>query len=88
MVFSIDSKKYLAKCFTTHILLYGRFLYECVLLPRVFPNLRRMHEYWNLLPLHKNNSLFISLLLSCFVRKKYILHGNMGTYKIGGAPPA
>jgi hypothetical protein len=34
--------------------------------PRVFPNLRRMHEYWNL-PLMGSNSLFISLLLSHFV---------------------
>jgi hypothetical protein len=34
-----------------------------------------------------NNSLFISLLLSHFVKKKYF-HGSMGTYKIGGSPPA
>jgi hypothetical protein len=34
-----------------------------------------------------NNSLFISSLLSHFVEKKYF-HGNMGTYKIGGAPSA
>jgi hypothetical protein len=37
------------------VLLKGRFLYKCVLpregqaRPRVFPNLRRMYEYWNLL---------------------------------------
>jgi hypothetical protein len=31
-----------------------------------------------------NNSLFISLLLSHFVKKKYF-HGSMGTYKIGGS---
>jgi hypothetical protein len=43
--------------------------------------------------LYINNSLFtyyvifISSLLSHFVEKKYF-HGNMGTYKIGGAPPA
>jgi hypothetical protein len=34
-----------------------------------------------------NNSLFISSLLSRFVKKKYF-HGNMGTYKIGGASSA
>jgi hypothetical protein len=43
-------------------MLWGRFPYECVLpreghvrgvRPRVFQNLRRMHEYWNLLPLRK-----------------------------------
>jgi len=34
-----------------------------------------------------NNSVFISLLLSHFVEKKYF-HGNTGTYKIGGAPAA
>jgi len=33
------------------------------------------------------NSLFISLLLSCFTEKKYF-HGNMETYKIRGAPLA
>jgi hypothetical protein len=48
--------------------------------PRVFPNLRRIHEYWNHLPLNGNNSLFISLLLSHFVQKK-CLHGNMGTWE-------
>jgi hypothetical protein len=58
---------------------------------RVFSNLRRrMNEYGNR-PLHKQLSfylfLFISSLLSHFVEKKYF-HGNMGTYKIGGAPPA
>jgi hypothetical protein len=43
--------------------------------------------------LYINNSLFtyyvlfISSLLSHFVEKKYF-HGNMGTDKIGGAPPA
>jgi len=34
-----------------------------------------------------NNSLLISLLLPHFVEMKYF-HGNMTTYKIGGAPPA
>jgi hypothetical protein len=34
-----------------------------------------------------NNSLFISLLLSHFTENKYF-HGNMRTYKIGGAPLA
>jgi hypothetical protein len=52
---------------------------------RVFPNLRRMHEYWNL-PF-ANNSPFISLLLSRFVNK-IKFPGNVGTYKIAGAPPA
>jgi hypothetical protein len=33
---------------------------------RVFPNLRRMNKkYGNLLSPHKNNSHFISVLLSC-----------------------
>jgi hypothetical protein len=50
--------------------------------PRVFPNLRRMHKYLNL-PLQKQLS-FNFLLLSFFVEKKYF-HGNMRTYKIGGA---
>jgi hypothetical protein len=49
---------------------------------RVFPNLRRTHEYWNL-PLTQTSSLFISWLLSHFVEKKHF-HGNVGTYKIGG----
>jgi hypothetical protein len=53
--------------------------------PRVFPNLRRTHEYRN--SLYINNSLFISSLLSHFIETKYF-HGNMGTYKIEGAPPA
>jgi hypothetical protein len=34
-----------------------------------------------------NSSLFISLLLSHFIKKTYF-HGNRRTYKIGGAPPA
>jgi hypothetical protein len=33
------------------------------------------------------NSLFISLLLSCFTEKKYF-HGNIKTYKIRGVPLA
>jgi hypothetical protein len=33
-----------------------------------------------------NNSLLMFSLLSHFIEKKYF-HGNMGTYKIGGAPP-
>jgi hypothetical protein len=37
-------------------------------------------------PLFTYYILFISSLLSHFVEKKYF-HGNMGTYKIGGAPP-
>jgi hypothetical protein len=53
---------------------------ECT---RVFLNLRRKHDYRKL-PLCKH-SLFISLLLSCFVEKKYFL-GNVGTYKIGELP--
>jgi len=45
--------------------------------PRVFP---RMHSYWNL-PLHKQLSFyFLAFFLKYF-------HENMGTYKIGGAPP-
>jgi hypothetical protein len=49
--------------------------------PRVFPNLRRMHnKYWNL-PLHKQ---LLFYFLAFF--PKYF-HENMGTYKIGGAPP-
>jgi hypothetical protein len=51
---------------------------------RVFPNLRRTHEYRNL-PLTQTSSLFISWLLSHFVEKKHF-HGNVGTYKIGGDP--
>jgi hypothetical protein len=51
----------------------------------VFPNLRRMHKYGT--SLYVNNSLFISSLPSPFVEKKYF-HGNVGTYKIGGAPLA
>jgi hypothetical protein len=34
-----------------------------------------------------NNSVFISLLLSHLIEKKYF-HGNTGTYKTGGAPAA
>jgi hypothetical protein len=49
----------------------------------VFPNLRKMHKYSP----YGNNSLFISSLLSCFIERKYF-NGNMGTYKIGGAPSA
>jgi hypothetical protein len=37
-------------------------------------------------PLSINNTLFISSLLSRFIRKKKYFPGNMGTYKIGGAP--
>jgi hypothetical protein len=45
---------------------------------RVFPNLGRTHSAY------VNNSLFIFSLLSDFVEKKYF-HGNVRTYKIGGA---
>jgi hypothetical protein len=34
-----------------------------------------------------NNPHTISWVLSCFIEKKYF-HGNVGTYKIGGAPLA
>jgi len=50
---------------------------------RVFPNLRRMHQYWK--PPHpftETTLFFISSLLSCFIETKYF-HGNVGTYKIG-----
>jgi hypothetical protein len=33
-----------------------------------------------------NNFLLISLILSCFAEHKYF-NGNMGTYKVKGAPP-
>jgi hypothetical protein len=52
---------------------------------RAFPNLRRTHEYTNVpsFPLTETTlsllSLFISLLLSHLVEKKYF-HGNVGTY--------
>jgi hypothetical protein len=48
--------------------------------PRVFPNLK----YRNTSP-SVSNSLFISSFLSHFIEKSYF-HGNVGTYKIGGAP--
>jgi len=76
---------------------------ECVLLreghPRMFPNLRRTHEYGNL-PLRKQPSfyflapclfhrkeisLFISSRLACFIEKKY----SMATWehiKLGELP--
>jgi hypothetical protein len=41
---------------------------------RLFPNLKRTHEYENL-PLRKGGSLLISLLLSNFIEKKYF-HGE------------
>ncbi len=44
----------------------------------LFPNLGRMHKYWNL-PLHEQ------LSFNFLVKKKYF-HGNMGTNKIWGAP--
>ncbi len=51
--------------------------------PRVFPNLRRMNKYGNLLS-QKTTLIFISVLLSC---GKYF-HRNMGTYsyRIGELP--
>jgi hypothetical protein len=57
------------------------------IIPRVFLNLRRMHEYRNLpfLPLCKQ--LSFDLLASFpFCRKEIIFHGNVGTYKIGEHP--
>jgi hypothetical protein len=49
--------------------------------PRMFPNLRRTHEYGNL-PLNKQLTFYF--LTSCpFHRKEF--HGNVGTYKIGGS---
>ncbi len=51
----------------------------------VFPNLRRMQEYWNL-SLHKQLPFYF-LGFSPFIKKKY-LYGNMGIYKIWGAAPA
>jgi hypothetical protein len=42
-----------------------------------------MHEYGNL-PLHKQLSFYF--LTSFLFDKKNKIHGNMGTYKIGGAP--
>jgi hypothetical protein len=39
------------------------------------------------IPLYGNNPGTISYVLSCFIEKKYF-HGNVGTYKIGGAPLA
>jgi hypothetical protein len=52
--------------------------------PRVFPNLRRTHEYKNL-ALCKQLSFDFVPSFSIFVEKKYF-HGNMGTYKIGELP--
>jgi hypothetical protein len=66
-------------------MLSARFPYECVLLregqteavsPRVFPNLRRTHEYENL-PLHKQLSFYF--LASFLFHRKEIFpweHGN------------
>jgi hypothetical protein len=51
----------------------------------VFPNLRKCKSVGT--SPHINNSLFISWLFSCSIKKKYF-HRNVGTYKIGGAPPA
>jgi hypothetical protein len=53
--------------------------------PRVFPNLKRMHEYENL-PLHKGLS-FDFLASFPFRRKEvYVPTGMWGTYKIGEFP--
>jgi hypothetical protein len=48
---------------------------------RVFPNLRRMHEYNNL-PLHKQLSFYFFTFHTI-----EIFHGNMGTYKIWWSSP-
>jgi hypothetical protein len=45
-----------------------------------------MHEYENL-PLLEQLSFYFLTSFVCFVEKKYF-HGNMRTYKIGGAPSA
>jgi hypothetical protein len=50
----------------------------------MFPNLKRKHKYWKL-PLSKQLSFYF--FPSCFV-KNIKFHGNVGTYKIGGAPKA
>jgi hypothetical protein len=58
------------------------------IIPRVFLNLRRMHdEYRNLpfFPLCKQLS-FDFLASFPFCRKEIIFHGNVGTYKIGEHP--
>jgi len=52
---------------------------------RMFPNVRR--ECMSTWTPYVNNSSFVSSLLSYFIEKKYF-HGIMGTYKIGGVPPA
>jgi hypothetical protein len=55
----------------------------------VFPNLRRMHEYWNLPLLCKQLSFYF---LACFpFHKKNKLHRNMGMWehkKLGEIPMA
>jgi len=48
---------------------------------REFPNLRRMHEYWNL-PLHKQLSFYF---LASFLFRN-IFHGNMEHIKLGELP--
>jgi hypothetical protein len=54
--------------------LVGEVPSECVLLreghPRMFPNLRRTHEYGNL-PLRKQLSFYFLASFACFIEKKY-----------------
>jgi hypothetical protein len=54
--------------------------------PRVFPNLRRMNEFWNLLPLHKNKLSFYFFTSFPFHNKEIfpLEHGNI--IKLGELP--
>jgi hypothetical protein len=72
-------------------MLYGRFLYECIFLSEgapkavsssVFPNLKRMHKYWNL-PLHFKKKLSFNFLVE---KKRNISMGTWEHIKLGELP--
>jgi len=52
---------------------------------RVFPNLKRMHEYWNT-PFPLTTLFCISSLLSCFIEKEMFPWGHGKHIKLGVLP--